>query len=91
MTEYFNGIPKVYQIELPLNHGETFELEVLDKDFYSILMKINDGAEFAMRLPKGLKKLKTGDKASAQYTEYASAGKEYAKIKILFIRRNNDG
>ena len=83
MNEVFDGIQKIYQVDLPLSHGEEFELEVINKDKDSVSIKINDGGIFAMRLPRALKVSVIGQRYRMQYFEYKSAGKIYAKIKKL--------
>ena len=87
MNEVFDGIQKTYLINLPLNHGETFELEVINKDKDSISIKINNGGVFAVRTPRALKVSAIGNLYKMQYLEYESAGKQYAKIKKLQMIR----
>ena len=79
---------KIYQVSLPLSNGETFELEVINKDNDSISLTVNDGAKFALRLPKSMRGLKIGDKARMQYLEYSSAGKLYGRTKLLYKIRD---
>ena len=88
MDEQFDGIQKIYQIALPLTHGETFEIEVINKDKDSISFTINRGSKFAVRLPSKMKHLKIGDIASMQYLEYESANKLYARTKLLRLIRD---
>jgi len=83
MNEIFDGMQKVYQIDLPLSHGEEFELEVINKDNFSIKIRLNDGAIFAIRIPRSLRLFHIGDKFRVQYLEYTSNNKEYAKMKVL--------
>ena len=87
MNEQFDGMNKIYQVDLPLSHGESFILQVINKDSQSISIRINDGAIFALRTPRSLRGLNIDDKANGQYIEYDSANKLYAKIKILYKLR----
>ena len=88
MNETFDDLQKVYQVALPLSNGETFEIEVINKDEDSISFTINNGAKFATRLPRSMRNLKIEDRAKMQYKEYTSAGKFYAKTKLLYILKD---
>lgn len=84
LNEIFDDMQKIYQVSLPLSNGETFEMEVINKNNDSISLTINDGAKFALRLPKSMKNLQIGDRAKMQYLEYSSAGKLYGRTKLLY-------
>ena len=87
MNEIFDEMQKIYQIDLPLNHGEEFDLEIINKDTFSMKIRLNDGAIFAIRIPRSLRLYHIGDKFKVQYLEYESNNKQYAKMKILQMIR----